>query len=184
MAAVSPPSAVPATPDLERATQSLNRTLKAMATEVHDLGFLLQASIDPFGALPLPPPLSVLPDELAPAGDDPFGSTAAFSPTPANAPTTPLVPAGSQSAAQPLPALRIELEDDPAREDPARMEADTILVNTSHGAWRRAAADGHLEYHLAFCLGWSLAGLVEPDRSGRRFLSRFLALWGSDRATS
>jgi len=177
---MAPPAAVPAAPDLERATRILNATLRAMSAEIADLGFLLQASIDPFGALPLPPPLAVLPDELAPAGDDPFVSTEAFAP----APVKPAVPApGSQAPMAPqatLPMLRIELEADPAREDPARMDADTILVNTAHGAWRRAAADGSLDAYLVVCLGWSLAGLVEPDRSGRRFLSRFLALWGSE----
>ncbi len=172
------PASPPETPDLNQLAATLNRTLQAMVPEMLDLGVLLQAAVDPFGALPLPPPLIEAADELAPAGDDPFGSTELFSKPalpPAAAPVTPAVP---------LPSLRIELEEDPARDDPARMEADTILVNTAHRAWRRAMAEGHLGYHLAFCLGWTLAGLVEPARSGRRFLSTFLALWGTDRLST
>jgi hypothetical protein len=102
-------------------------------------------------------------------------------------PPNPEPPAGGPddpSASAPRsrrPTMKVAFADDAGREEMARLEEDTLIVNRAHPAFRRAHDTGEADYHLALCLAWVLAGYLPPEKPARQFIARFLARWGDER---
>ena len=69
-----------------------------------------------------------------------------------------------------------ERPDDP---ELARLVESTVWINTTHSAYRRAAASRSEGYHLAVAVALALAPLaVEPPKE-HGFLTAFLSAWGA-----
>jgi len=102
------------------------------------------------------------------AGEDPFATGAPGAPPAVDA-LTPAEPV----------SLVIAWEDDPAREELARFEDGTLLVNRLHPAFLRARDAGALDSYLGLSLGWAIAGNVAPE-SARHFIGQFLLRWADD----
>ena len=77
--------------------------------------------------------------------------------------------------------MKVVFADEKDGVEMARLEEDTLVVNRAHPAHRRASETGDLDYHVALCLAWVLAGYLPPEKSARRFIDRFLARWGDER---
>jgi hypothetical protein len=73
--------------------------------------------------------------------------------------------------------IRVETLEDPLAL--ARLVESTVWVNDAHPAYVRALASRAEAYHVALAVASALAPLaVEPDGT-QRFVSRFLARWGT-----
>ncbi len=126
---------------------------------------------DPFAASD---PFTAEPEKPAPASPPGDDSSTHLSPEPqAGGPED--LSSGRRSR---RPGIKVAFEDNPVREDLARLEEDQILINRIHPAWVRAVRDGSEEYHVALCIAWVLAGYLELEKSPRGFIDRFLAKWG------
>jgi hypothetical protein len=104
-------------------------------------------------------------------------------PEKASEPPVPPPPGGPDEVAASArrsrrPTMKIVFADEPDREEMARLEEDTIVVNRKHPAWSQARGTGDADYHVAVCIAWVLAEYLPPEKPPRRFIDRFLARWG------
>ncbi len=74
------------------------------------------------------------------------------------------------------PPLVVAWEDDPAREELARFEDATVVVNRLHPAYLQARDAGELDGHLGIAFAWALSGYVVPE-AARTFIGGFLLRW-------
>jgi hypothetical protein len=75
--------------------------------------------------------------------------------------------------------LSLQFAQHPDDPEPARLIESTVWINSAHPAYRRASASRSEGYHLAMAVALALAPLaVEPARE-HRFLTAFLAAWGT-----
>ncbi len=133
------------------------------------------------GAEDVPPSTAEMP---APgSGEAPSDPLAAEAPEPkphAESPADATLPAaGSGSPRRPgRYGLAIDFEERPESSELGRLVESTVLVNTAHPAYLRAAASRSDGYHAALTVGMALAAVaVEPARV-QAFLSTFLTHWG------
>jgi hypothetical protein len=140
-----------------------------------------------------PPPTSTAVESPgSPAAPEPAGATAAPGTAGDGAPpvaerddgarasfATLHAPGGGKGPRRPARyGLGVDFEDDPGSSALGRLVESTVLVNTAHPAYQRAAASRSDGYHAALTVALALAEVaVEPaDRLG--FVTTFLARWG------
>ena len=76
------------------------------------------------------------------------------------------------------PGLRIAFAENPDSEGLGWIDDDTIFVNMSHPAYKRAIEDKVEIYHNMLSFAWVLSCYVESGK-GQTFINRFLLNWGS-----
>lgn len=79
------------------------------------------------------------------------------------------------------PTLSIDFEERTAKDALARMVESKIWINISHPAYIKAKEQGFEQYHILFCVGWTLSKFLEDERSPQEFINTFLASWGQDK---
>jgi len=155
----------PPEPDARSLASRLERVLALLLPDFPDLALVTGGA-----------PAAAVPPAVE-ARVDPFGEDAAFA--------TDAGPAGAPPAlaAEAGPPVAVAWEDDPAREELARVEDGTVLVNRLHPAYLRAQDSGELDGHLGLSLAWALSGYVLPENA-REFIGAFLLRWADAEATS
>ncbi|MBI5220939.1 MAG: ATP-binding protein [Candidatus Liptonbacteria bacterium] len=63
-----------------------------------------------------------------------------------------------------------------------RVVEDTLTVNTTHPAWRKARAEGLEEYHVIVAVAAVLSQYLESEKSPQDFLNRLLLAWARERS--
>ncbi|MBI4600067.1 ATP-binding protein [Candidatus Uhrbacteria bacterium] len=78
------------------------------------------------------------------------------------------------------PGLNISLQEFTEEGNPllGRIIEDTIFVNTSHPAWKKAAEERLDEYHIVLTVACVLSEMIDQTHSPHEFISKFLASWG------
>ncbi len=74
--------------------------------------------------------------------------------------------------------LRLQFEKRPESAEPARLAENTVWINESHPAYRRAAASRSEGYHIAFSAAMALSTVAVEPHQQRAFVNAFLARWG------
>jgi len=73
----------------------------------------------------------------------------------------------------------IQFEDRPDSSELGRVFEDTVWVNHSHPAYRRALASRSVRYHIAPAMAIALAPLAVEPSDKDKFIMAFLARWGA-----
>jgi hypothetical protein len=75
--------------------------------------------------------------------------------------------------------LMVQFESRPDDNELGRLVDSTIWINDAHPAFARAAASRSSGYHIALTVALALAPLCVDPREEHRFVTQFLAQWGS-----
>jgi len=120
------------------------------------------------------PPVSAAAEQVPPA------SPAAEPPPSSDAAAANLeLPAAARGPRKPTRyGLSIHFKEEPESGELARLVEATVVVNSAHPAYRRAAASRSEGYHLALSVAMALAPLAADAGSTHDFLTRFLSRWG------
>ncbi len=62
----------------------------------------------------------------------------------------------------------------------ARIVESRILINTAHPSYRRSLDLDCANYHVVFCVAWTLSQFLQEEHSMHQFINSFLASWGQD----
>jgi hypothetical protein len=114
------------------------------------------------------------------ADTPPPASLAAETPPPPDAARSDLVlPAAARGPRKPTRyGLSIHFKEEPESGELARLMEATVVVNSAHPAYRRAAASRSEGYHIALSVAMALAPLAADTGGTHAFVTRFLARWG------
>ena len=74
--------------------------------------------------------------------------------------------------------LAVQFEERPGDPEPGRLVESTVLINTAHPAFRRAAASRSEGYHVALSVALALAPLAVEPAAEHGFVVAFLSRWG------
>ena len=90
---------------------------------------------------------------------------------------------GKNSGRKKESGLRIGFEAGISVESLARLDDDTVWINTQHHAWNKAKREGAENYHVISATAWALSSFLEENRSAQSFVARFLSVWGKEKET-
>ncbi len=74
--------------------------------------------------------------------------------------------------------LAVQFEERPGDPELGRLVESTVLINTAHPAFRRAAASRSEGYHVALSVALALAPLAAEPAAEHGFVVAFLSRWG------
>jgi hypothetical protein len=89
-----------------------------------------------------------------------------------------LAPGGAGPRKPTRYALAIDFEERPESHELGRLVESTVLVNTAHPAYRRAAAARAEGYHAALSAAMALGAVAVEPAGMPEFVTTFLARWG------
>ena len=72
----------------------------------------------------------------------------------------------------------MDFEDRPESRELGRLVESTVLVNTAHPAFARAAASRAEGYHAALTVAMALGAVAVEPAGMQSFVTTFLARWG------
>jgi hypothetical protein len=131
------------------------------------------------GATPAPPAPQAAADGDA---EDAVPRPSPGGPPEAPAPAAAILSAAGGGAAGPRRPTRyglaIDFEERAESPELGRLVESTVLVNTAHPAYGRAAASRSEGYHAALAVGMALAAVAVEPAGAQAFLTTFLARWG------
>lgn len=90
----------------------------------------------------------------------------------------PKNPKSAKKKSKKGPAIYIGFETGEENGLLSHMVESRILVNTMHPSYIRALEAGYADYHVVFCVAWTLSQFLDEKHSTHQFINHFLASWG------